>query len=75
MSDYAEPNWQSSHLRLKAHFGQRSTFFVGKAGTVIREKDNAIFKMSQEEMIVLEERIENFRGVIDVNVANRYIGK
>src|SRR5687767_14972002 len=34
MNDHAEPNWQSSHLRLKADFGQRGTFFVGKAGTV-----------------------------------------
>ena len=64
------------NLRLKADFAVKAgAFFASKGGAVLREKDGMIFRLSQKEMDLLDERIEYFKGVVDTNAAKRYMEK
>lgn len=64
------------HPRLKAVFGKHgAVYFVGQAGTAIREQDGMLFKINKREMDMLEKQIEYFKGVADMNAAKRYTGK
>jgi len=62
--------------RLKADFvNQKAVYFIGQAGTVVREQDGVLFKINKQEMDLLEKRIKDFRGVVDVNASKRFTGK
>jgi len=63
----------TNSIRLKADLGELgATYFVDKAGTVLKKDSGATFQLPADELARLEKQLESLIGVVDVESYRRY---